>query len=414
MLRLVQVVQGFSRVFWILWVGALINRLGGFVLPLLALYLTGERGLPVEQVGLIVALLGAGSLAAGPTGGFLADRFGRRRTLILGLVAGALAMIHLAFARTPAHLAVATFLLGLVGDLYRPAVSAAIADLVPPEDRVRAYGLLYWAINLGFAVAGLLGGVLAQRGWMLLFIGDAATTLVFAVVIWRNVPETRPAGTASDEDRSTSPLEPLAHRPFVIFCALTMVLAAVFHQAFITLPIDLRAHGLQPATYGALISINGVLIVVLQPFAARFFGRLPRHRVLAGAAAVIGLGFGLTGLVDGLWGYAGAIIVWTLGEIVMSGIGPALVADLAPEHQRGAYQGIYQASWGGAALVAPVLGSLMLGRFGAGALWASCAAVGVLAGAGQLALGPVLPAALKFALPGAGAAPPARPPAPPA
>jgi len=80
------------RSFRILWAGALINRLGGFVLPLLALYLTGERGLPVEQVGVIVALWGAGTVAGGSVGGMLADRLGRRRTLILVLVAGALAM----------------------------------------------------------------------------------------------------------------------------------------------------------------------------------------------------------------------------------------------------------------------------------------------------------------------------------
>src|SRR5262249_57989128 len=163
--------SGLPRNYWILWTGALVNRLGGFVLPLLAFYLSGERGLPVEQVGFILTLFGAGSLCAGPVGGFLADRIGRRRTLIVALVLGALAMVHLAFARAPAHIAIATFLLGLLGDLYRPAVSAAIADLVPSPDRARAYGLLYWAVNLGFAVGSALGGVLAAHGWYLLFFG---------------------------------------------------------------------------------------------------------------------------------------------------------------------------------------------------------------------------------------------------
>src|SRR5207237_2688586 len=122
--------RGLPRVYWILWTGALINRLGGFVMPLLALYLTGERGLRVEEVGFIVALLGAGTLCAGPAGGFLADHIGRRRTLVFALVSGAFAMLHLAYARAPAHIAAAAFLLGLFGDMYRPAVSAAISDLV--------------------------------------------------------------------------------------------------------------------------------------------------------------------------------------------------------------------------------------------------------------------------------------------
>src|SRR5438270_13314730 len=141
--------SGLPRHYWILWTGALVNRLGSFVLPLLAMYLSGPRGLRVEQVGLVLTLFGAGSLCAGPLGGFLADRMGRRRTLILALVLGALAMLHLAFAYTPLHIAIAALVLGLLGDLYRPAVSAAIADLVPSQDRVRAYALRYWAVIPG-------------------------------------------------------------------------------------------------------------------------------------------------------------------------------------------------------------------------------------------------------------------------
>src|SRR3989442_817179 len=173
-------VRGLPPTYWILWTGALINRLGGFVMPLLALYLTGGRGLSVEQAGLVVSLYGAGALLSGPLGGFFADHPGRRRTLVAGLVLGALAMLHLAFARTALHIGAAAFLLGLFGEVYRPVISAAIADVVPAQDRARAYGILYWAVNLGFAVGSALGGALSQYGWTLLFVAAAAATLVAA------------------------------------------------------------------------------------------------------------------------------------------------------------------------------------------------------------------------------------------
>src|SRR5438105_5507344 len=102
--------RGLPRTYWVLWTGALINRLGGFVMPLLALYLTGERGIAVEQVGFVIALYGGGSLAAGPVGGFLCDRFGRRRTMIFALISGAVAMLHLGAARAPPHIAAAAFM----------------------------------------------------------------------------------------------------------------------------------------------------------------------------------------------------------------------------------------------------------------------------------------------------------------
>src|SRR5258708_33094465 len=114
-------------------------------MPLLALYLTGPRGLAVQPAGLVISLYGAGVLGSAPLGGFLADRIGRRPTLILALVLGAFAMLHLAFARAPAHIAAAAFLLGLLGDLYRPAVSAVIADLAPSADPGPRNGLLVLA-----------------------------------------------------------------------------------------------------------------------------------------------------------------------------------------------------------------------------------------------------------------------------
>lgn len=376
---------GLPRTYWILWTGALINRLGGFVMPLLALYLTAERGLRVEQVGLVISLFGGGALLAGPAGGFLADRLGRKRTLTSALVAGAAAMLHLAFARAPMHIAAAAFLLGLFGEMYRPAVSAAIADLVPAEDRVRAYGLLYWAVNLGFAVGSAAGGAMSRHGWYLLFVGDAATTLAYAGIVWIYVPETRPAHLVHHPREP--PWRPLSDRPFVVFCALIALVGLLLHQGFVTLPLDVRDHGGSPASYGLLIALNGVLIFLLQPPLSRALSPFPRHRVLSAAAALMGIGFGMTALVHSMAGYVVSISVWTIGEIIMAGLGPAVAADAAPPALRGAYQGVFQMSFGVAALCAPVLGSFMLGRFGAAALWTACFATGLVAAAGQLALG---------------------------
>jgi MFS family permease len=384
--------RGLPRVYWILWTGALINRLGGFVMPLLALYLTGERGLPIPEVGFIIALLGAGTLCAGPAGGFLADHIGRRRTLVFALASGALAMLHLAFARAPAHIAAAAFLLGLFGDMYRPAVSAAISDLVAPEERVRAYGLLYWAVNFGFAVGAALGGLLSKHGWYLLFVGDAATTLIYAAIVWLRVPETQPQ---RHEHEVRPPLwAPLADRRFMIFVLLVTLVWMLFLQSFTTLPVDMRDHGVSPAGYGALIALNGLLIVLLQPFVSRVLGRFPRYRVLAGGAVLVGVGFGMTAIMRSIPGYALSIAVWSLGEIVMAGIGPAVTADAAPPGLRGAYQGVFQSGMGAAALLAPSLGSLVMAHFGSAALWTACAAIGFVSAAGQLALGAQRKAAL--------------------
>ena len=225
--------RGLPRSYWLLWTGALINRLGGFVAPFLALYLTGDRGLSVARAGLVVSLFGAGTFFSGPVGGQLADKLGRRHTLVLALVLGALAMLHLGAARSVAHIAVAAFLLGLLGELYRPAVSATIADLVPAQDRVRAFGLLYWAINLGFAFAGVVGGLISSKGFTVLFLADALTTLAFAAIIYLKIPETQPRPAPGHRPQHWT--TPFRDGPFVAFAGLTFAVALIFQQHIVAL-----------------------------------------------------------------------------------------------------------------------------------------------------------------------------------
>lgn len=380
--------RGLPRAYWSLWLGTLINRLGGFVVPFLALYLTKERGFTVERAGLVASLYGVGALCAGPIGGLLADRVGRRATMVLGLSLGALAMVHLGLARDVRHIEAAALILGLVGDLYRPAVWAAVSDLVPAADRARAYGLLYWAINLGFAAAAFLAGALASRGFWVLFLGDAATSLSMAAVIFAWVPETRPVRSAHERHEPVSPLVPFRDGVFLSFVALAFIIALVFLQHLATLSLDMTAHGLSEAQYGSLIAINGVLIVLLQPFSARTVQGHRRSRVLAFATLLVGLGFGAAALAGGWMVYAASIAVWTLGEILLSPVTPTIVADLAPLHLRGTYQGVQQMAWGAAFCLAPSIGTQILGRVGPRVLWLSCLALGLLASVGHLAIAP--------------------------
>ncbi len=370
--------RGLPRTFWYLWTGALINRLGGFVYTFLALYLTQARHFTVARAGLVIALYGAGSFASGPVGGYLADHVGRRRTMILSFVLGAAAMLQLGFARAVWHIALSAPLLGFCSDLYRPAQQAAIADIIPPAQRTRAYGYLYWAVNLGFSGAAMIAGFMAERSFTLLFIGDAATTLAFGVIVWLRVPETHPERHAERRERP-DPRVPLRDRAFMAFVLAQFLVMFVGSQGNSTLPVDLRDHGIAPVTYGWLLAINGVMIVLLQPTAIGLVQRFDRGRVLAVAALLQGIGFGLTGAGHSTAWYALTVVTWTTAELLYSPVSPAIVSDLAPTTLRGTYQGVYSMAWGAASCLAPALGSLVLGHFGSVALWSSCFAVCLVA-----------------------------------
>ena len=383
--------SGFPRTFWLLWAGTIVNRLGGFVIPFLALYLTGPRGLPVSQAALMVSFFGGGSFVASLVGGEIADRLGRRPVMLLSLLVAPGAMLAVGLADSVAWIAVGTAVLGFFTDLYRPAVSAAITDIVPASDRPRAFGYLYWAINVGAAIAPVAAGLLARTNYLLLFVGDALTTFLFGLIVLWGVRETRPAEL---EGRLSTPVgervRALWAEPVLLaFTGLALLFGTIYAQGHVTLPVDMSAHGLTPEQYGLAVALNGALIVVLGIPASNAAPRWPRFGALAMAGLLLGIGFGLPAIVTTFGGYALSVGVWTLGEIIGATVAPSVVADLAPIDKRGLYQGVFGAAWGLAFFTGPVLGGWIYQTRGATGLWAACLLAGVLLFAGYLALGRV-------------------------
>ncbi|MCP2338556.1 MDR family MFS transporter [Actinomadura rupiterrae] len=386
-------IGGLPRAFWLLWTGSLVNRLGTMVEPFLGLYLTTARGLSLGQAGAVMAVLGAGSLAGQFLGGTLADRVGRRRTLLLSTLGTGVAMLALGYARGLVPLIAAAGLLGVLMDMYRPASQAMVADLVPGADRARAFGLNFWAVNLGWAVAMASAGALAHTGFTTLFWIDAATAAAFGTLVWRAVPETRPKrpadGTADGGPRGGF-LDVLRDRVMVGFTLTVGLYVFVLMQVMTTMPMAMREHGLGAGTYGWVIALNGVVIITVQPLVNTWLARRDHALVLATGMAVVAVGIGFTALATRPWQYAAAVVVWSLGEIVGAAVLQAIVAGLAPEHLRGRYSGLYGLAWSGGFMLAPLGGTQLLGLGGSALMWPVCGALGLVAAGVQLALGPAI------------------------
>lgn len=389
---------GLPPAFWALWTGTLVNRVGMMVQPFIGVYLTQARGMSLAAAGAVMAVFGVGSLLSQIIAGWLADRFGRRITLTGGMVATAATMVALGYSASLPAIVATMFVLGMTVDIYRPASTALVADLIPPLDRPRAYGLLFWALNLGFTVAMVAGGWLAQAGYGWMFGINAATSLAFGLLVWRAVPETLPArsgpggldGPDGPDGRGRGGFaDVLKDRLMVAFSVITLISTVAYSQAFTTLPLAMTHGGFTAVDYGMVIAVNGVLIVLVQPLTGDWFGRLDHSTVLAVGLAVIGAGFALTAAVSSIAGYALSVILWTAGEIVTAGIPGAIVAALAPPHLRGRYSGMYGFAWSGGALIAPLLGTGLL-EVGPAVLWPAIGAINLVAAGGLLAIGPAL------------------------
>ncbi|MFH8381154.1 MDR family MFS transporter [Kitasatospora sp. NPDC018058] len=386
-----ETVGGLPRQFWWLWVSTLVNRLGSFVVTFLALYLTAERGYSPSYAGLVASLFGLGSAISAVGAGVLTDRIGRRPTLVAAQLGTALSTAVLGFMDGQVAIAVVAFLVGLCNNATRPPTSAIIADLVPAEDRVRAYSLNYWAINIGFGLSAAAAGLIATHGYLTLFLLDALTTLICAVVIFIRIPETKPqtppGQAAGAEEPKTSLVTVLRDAPFMALVGLTLTVALLFQQGSTTLAVDMGASGITSTEYGLVIGLNGLLIVVLQIPLTRWMEGRSRTGLLIASCLLTGWGFGLAALAgSSAWLFALSVGVWTVGEILHTPVMMGLIAELAPTHARGRYQGVYSLSWSLASLLGPAGGGLLLQHAGPAVLWLACGAVGTVAALGYVAL----------------------------
>ncbi|MFD8677075.1 MDR family MFS transporter [Streptomyces seoulensis] len=374
------------RAFWWLWTATLVNRLGGFVVVFLSLYVTLDRGYSASFAGLVTTLYGVGGAVGSVVGGLLADRLGRRTTLLGAQSLSAVGTGALAFTQGPGALAVTACLVGLAGNASRPVVQAVVADMVTAKARVRAFSLVYWAVNIGVAVSAALAGVLAQRGYTPLFLGEAAVTAVCALTVFLAVPETRPdpAQHADDaaQDAEAAAVKLSRQRRFMAFVAVTFLVGLLMQEVSTALPLTMTREGLSARDYGLVISLNGLLVVALQLPASRVLGRFGPAGPLALGTLLLGGGLGMTAVAGSLGTYALTVVVWTAGEILLAPTAMAAVADLVPGHAHGRYQGMYSFAWSSAACVAPVASGYALDTVGPASLWGVSAALGALAAAG--------------------------------
>jgi MFS family permease len=373
-------VEGLPPTYWLIWTGTLINRLGGFIIPFLTLYLTSQRQIPVSQATLMVSLFGAGSFLAQLSGGELTDRLGRRPVMLMSFFITPIFMIALGIARSLPLIATVTFIVGFFTDLYRPAVGAAIADLVPPESRTRAYGYNYWAINLGAAVAPFLAGLIAEYNYLILFLADAATTAIFGMIVYFGIRETRPAEAHHTAHAPVSErIDQLKREPILlVFSILALFFGMIYMQGNVTLPLDMQANGLGPQQYGSAIAVNGLLIILLTIPVSNMAARWRRFETIAVSTILLGLGFGVTSPAHTLPLYMLSVVIWTLGEIAATAVAPAIIADLSPVELRGLYQGIFGSAWGLAFFVGPLAGGWVFENLGRDALWYGCLGLGLV------------------------------------
>lgn len=366
------------RHYWILFSGTLVNRFGHFVIPFLAVYLRQE-GYAAWVTGMALAAFGGGALVAGVLGGYLADRIGRKRTIVLSCSGAAVAMLGLSQASGVSALVTASFATGLMSSMYFPASSALLADLVPPRLRVRAFSCQRLAINLGFAAGMATAGFVAQHSFVALFVVDAVTTMVLGLVVLLGLPNGN--GLSRRKSGWGVALRHVRRNPrflravFASFC-----IALVFWQMSSSYGLQVtEGAGFSVKTYGLLLALNGIMIVLLELPLTSFTRRFSPTRVMAAGYLVVGVGMGLNVFGTSMPLLVVSMVVFTVGEMISLPVAHSYVAGLAPDDMRGRYMGLLSVAWSVATMLGPSAG-VALFQWNPGVLWIGLLGLSALAG----------------------------------
>ncbi|GCE07377.1 MDR family MFS transporter [Dictyobacter aurantiacus] len=367
----------FPRALWIIFAGTFINRFGSVVSVFLVFYML-SKGYTAVQAGIAASAYGIGSIGAAALGGYLADRLGRRYTLMLSTFSSAATMLLLSQATTLPLIVALVTLAGLTTELYRPASGALIADLVEPQQRVSAFAAYRLAINLGVTAGSAVAGFIASRSFLLLFVGDAATSAIFGLLVLFALPAhvSRHASQQQQEHIHRGSL--WSDYSFLLFLLAGTAIAFVYMQQLSTLALQVKALGFSSAIYGLLGSLNGLIVVFLELPISAFTQRFSKQRMVALGFLLIALGFGLTGLASTVPLLALTVVLWTFGEMVQGPISSAYVADLSPAHLRGRYQGAWGMTWSIGLILAPLLGTIIY-SWNAALFWPLCGLLAALA-----------------------------------
>jgi MFS family permease len=302
-------------------------------------------------------------------GGVLTDLLGRRLTLLLSLLGSGVIAVSLGCVSSIRVFAPLLVLLGFVADLYRPAASAIIGDLLPSAQRATGFAALRTAVNLGFAVGMSLGGFIEDWSWRLLFIGDGATTLLYGAVVYLFIGETRPSRTRLFREARSGGFQSLARRRLPPGPRRLLSFSLMFFSHLTELPLTITLTAAIPARlYGLLVAVNGLLIAL---FEMSVVERLRPFRRCAWRAGDLPHRAGLL-----VGGHGPPLdVVPARGRDVHRGRDPDHAAEdglrdgLGPARFAGRYLSFYQATWSIAMGLNPILFLPLRTRLGDAAFW---------------------------------------------
>ena len=387
------VYRDFPGTFWILIGATFVDHLGGAILfPFFALYLTQRFNVGMTEVGGLFAIFATMNVVGSMIGGALADKLGRRWMIIFGLVMSALSSLSMGLIDNLTLFYCLAGVVGLLSQAGGPARQAMVADLLPQEKHAEGYGTIRVAFNLAVTIGPAIGGLLAAQSYLWLFITDAVSSLITAVIVYIGLPETKPAPSESKPEQTLLQTlsgygEVLRNSMYVAFLVVSLLAIVVYIQMNSTLSVYLRdVHGVPPQGFGYILSMNAGMVVLFQFWVTRRVSKYAPMLMMALGTFVFGVGFVMYGFVSAFALFMLAMVLITIGEMIIVPVSQALAAQFAPADMRGRYMAMFGFSWTVPVAVGPFLAGLIMDNYDPNWVWYAAGIVAMVAVGGYLLL----------------------------
>ncbi|MBN2386149.1 MAG: MFS transporter [Anaerolineales bacterium] len=368
--------------FWLMFFGMLLSTSGSSMIwPFLLIYVSGRLDRPLAEIATLITINALAGVVSSFIAGPIVDRIGRKRVMVVSLLADALMFALMVRAETYASFAVLMAIRGASHPAYRVGADAMLADMVPPEHRLDAYSLIRMIQNLGIAIGPIVGGILATRSYDLAFYAAATGLASYGLLlaffahetlpVWDRLPGQQPQGLGGYGTvlRDTPFLTTIGVIAFGWITAVLMwIILPVYANQQFKIPENL---------YGWIPTTNAVMVVSLQILMTRLTRRFRPHSMMALGMLFYAFANGLVALAGGFWGFWICMVIMTVGELIIVPTSSTYTANIAPPDMRGRYMSIYGTIWFFGQMFGPVLGGYLSDTISPRATWVGGLAIGL-------------------------------------
>ncbi|WP_370296968.1 MDR family MFS transporter [Rossellomorea marisflavi] len=355
------------RSLWLLIIGMMVNVTGSsFLWPLNTIYLHDHLGKTLSMAGIVLMLNAGASVAGNLIGGFLFDKLGGYRSILLGILITLTALGGMNLWHGWPHYVVFLTIVGFGSGIVFPSMYAMAGSVWPAGGR-KAFNAVYVAQNIGVAVGASLGGLVASFSFNYIFLANFVMYIVFFLIALFGYKKisAQVAGHTSVIQESRPIRDRSKLTALLLICGAYLLCWVGYVQWQSTIASYTQEINISLKQYSFLWTINGALIVLAQPLLSKAIKRFEHNlkiQIMIGTVIFM-LSFTVAAFADQFMWFVAAMIILTVGEMLIWPAVPTIANSLAPKGREGFYQGIVNSTATGGRMIGPLIGGLMVDMF---------------------------------------------------